>query len=226
MKKLLILFVTLLIQACANQTELAKQSLEASAFDSYAFTYRGVASFPGKVVCGQYSTRRKPRDRDFKPFIYRLNTADDRPTEVDVAVFCSQDPVKSFYDITGINYTKKAIPTLLQIRDDYIVLETALANYELDNFTFPKTGQGLQGLLHPSKVNPTPVQFKEGGYLNKVPLDPWSKPYLYTGPKLSGRVKGSFEITTLGADGEKGGTDNDADVNYTQLKYLLHMELL
>jgi general secretion pathway protein G len=54
-----------------------------------------------------------------------------------------------------------------------------------------------------------PRNWKIGGYLNKVPSDPWGTPYKYVSPSPT---KGDFEILSMGADGEPGGEGKNADI--------------
>ncbi len=91
---------------------------------------------------------------------------------------------------------------------DFKAIETALKIYRLDNFVYPTTEQGLEALVSPSDLDPQPRNFKEGGYLAELPLDPWGRPYLYLSPGDNGEV----DIYTLGADGLAGGEDQNADI--------------
>lgn len=50
-----------------------------------------------------------------------------------------------------------------------------------------------------------------GPYLEKaVPLDPWSKPYIYRSP---GDQNQDFELLSYGKDGRPGGTGDAADIS-------------
>ncbi len=91
---------------------------------------------------------------------------------------------------------------------DFKSIETALKIYRLDNYNYPTTEQGLQALIKPSSLRPLPRNFKEGGYLAEIPMDPWGRPYLYLSPGENSQV----DIYTLGADGISGGDDQNADV--------------
>lgn len=93
-------------------------------------------------------------------------------------------------------------------RADFKAIETALKIYRLDNFVYPSTEQGLEALVSPSAIDPQPRNFKDGGYLAELPLDPWGRPYLY----LSPGDRGAVDIYTLGADGLAGGEDQNADI--------------
>ncbi len=222
MKQLFILLAILLTQACVNQSELAKQSLELSLLDANNISFRNLENYPGAVVCGQFSTRRKPSESSYRPFIYRLGIADNRPSKDDISIFCSSKPAMSLYGVTGINLTADQRNIILRIKEDYIQLGTALNQYETDNFILPKSAQGTAALLKPSTIPPTPVRFRKGGYLAKLPLDPWSKAYLYSSSAFAG-VKGHYQLLTLGADGEEGGIDENADVSSDQMKYIEHI---
>jgi len=91
---------------------------------------------------------------------------------------------------------------------DFKAIETALKIYRLDNYVYPTTEQGLEALVEASSLDPEPRNFKAGGYLQQLPLDPWGRPYLY----LSPGERGEIDIYTLGADGVTGGEDQNADV--------------
>ena len=91
---------------------------------------------------------------------------------------------------------------------DFKAIETALKIYKLDNYVYPTTEQGLEALVEPSSLDPEPRNFKEGGYLSELPVDPWGNPYLYLSPGERGEV----DIYTLGADGLSGGEDQNTDI--------------
>lgn len=87
-------------------------------------------------------------------------------------------------------------------------IESALALYKLDNGTYPTTEQGLQALVEKPTVGQIPPNWKEGGYLSKVPVDPWGHPYVYAYPG----TQGEYDLYSLGADGQPGGDGNNADI--------------
>lgn len=91
---------------------------------------------------------------------------------------------------------------------DFKAIETALKIYRLDNYVYPTTEQGLEALVTPSALDPQPRNFKKGGYLPELPLDPWGRPYLYLSPGEHGEV----DIYSLGADGLSGGEDQNGDI--------------
>lgn len=93
-------------------------------------------------------------------------------------------------------------------RQDVATLAQALKLYKLDNLAYPSTDQGLQALVARPNSAPVPANWKAGGYLERLPKDPWGRDYRYLNP---GR-RGEIDIFSLGADGEPGGEGNDADV--------------
>ncbi|HEV7814281.1 MAG TPA: type II secretion system major pseudopilin GspG [Janthinobacterium sp.] len=84
----------------------------------------------------------------------------------------------------------------------------ALKLYKLDNQRYPTTEQGLQALVTRPTASPAANGWKEGGYLDKLPKDPWGNPYQY----LSPGIKGEVDVFSLGADGQPGGAGDDADI--------------
>ena len=88
-------------------------------------------------------------------------------------------------------------------------MESALQLYKLDNGNVPSTEQGLKALVERPSSGPAAPNWKAGGYLPKVPVDPWGFPYKYTTPSNQG---GEFEIISFGADGTPGGEGKNADI--------------
>lgn len=93
-------------------------------------------------------------------------------------------------------------------RTDIATMSQALKLYKLDNQRYPSTEQGLQALVAKPSAGPAANGWKEGGYMEKLPKDPWGNPYQYLSPGIHGEV----DIFSLGADGQPGGTGEDADV--------------
>ena len=89
-------------------------------------------------------------------------------------------------------------------------LEEALGLFKLDNGFFPSTEQGLKALVTKPESGRIPKKFAEGGYLKKVPNDPWGNPFVYISPGVRSR---DFDLISYGADGEPGGEGFDADIN-------------
>ena len=93
-------------------------------------------------------------------------------------------------------------------------LEEALDLYKLDNGSYPTTEQGLPALVKKPEVGRIPTRYHEGGYLKKVPVDPWGSQYIY----LSPGIHGDLDIISYGSDGEPGGNGKNADVNSWELE--------
>jgi len=86
-------------------------------------------------------------------------------------------------------------------------IENALKFYRLDNFAYPSTEQGIESLVTQPN-DPTIRNWKPGGYLDRMPKDPWGNPYLYLNPGNNGE----FDVYTLGRDGRPGGEGLAADI--------------
>lgn len=93
-------------------------------------------------------------------------------------------------------------------KQDIAALMQALKLYRLDTKRYPTTEQGLQALVARPGQAPVPDNWKAGGYVEKLPLDPWGKPYQYLNPGLHGEI----DVFSYGADGVPGGEGFDADV--------------
>jgi general secretion pathway protein G len=90
---------------------------------------------------------------------------------------------------------------------DIVALENALDMYKLDNSVYPTTDQGLDALVS-KPSSPEPRNYRDGGYIKRLPNDPWSNDYQYLSPGDNGNI----DIFTLGADGQEGGEGANADI--------------
>ncbi|MDH5393801.1 MAG: type II secretion system major pseudopilin GspG [Gammaproteobacteria bacterium] len=97
---------------------------------------------------------------------------------------------------------------ITKAKQDIRALESALNLYRLDNYKYPTTDQGLEALITPPGDLATSSNYKQGGYIRKLPADPWGSTYLY----LSPGEHGELDIYSLGADGAPGGTGVSADI--------------
>ena len=95
-------------------------------------------------------------------------------------------------------------------RTDIGNLMQALKLYRLDNQRYPSAEQGLQALVVQPAAGPAPLNWKP--YIDKLPNDPWGKPYQYMNPGLKGEV----DVLSLGADGQVGGEGKNADIGSWQ----------
>ncbi len=111
------------------------------------------------------------------------------------------------------------VPNVLDRADDARVtaartdignLVQALKLYRLDNQRYPTAAQGLQALRSKPTVDPIPSNWKP--YVEKLPNDPWGRPYQYLNPGLQGEI----DVFSFGADGQPGGEGKNADLGSWQ----------
>jgi len=98
-------------------------------------------------------------------------------------------------------------------RQDIATIMQALKLYRLDNHRYPSTEQGLAALITKPQSGPPATGWKQGGYLERLPKDPWGSPYQYLSPGVHGEV----DVFSYGADGQSGGAGNDADIGSWEL---------
>lgn len=91
---------------------------------------------------------------------------------------------------------------------DIRAIENALKLYKLDTFGYPSTDQGLEALVERPEESKAQARWKEGGYLDRLPVDPWGYPYQYLNPGVNKEI----DIFSLGADQRPGGEGRDADI--------------
>lgn len=95
-------------------------------------------------------------------------------------------------------------------RTDITNIMQALKLYRLDNQRYPTAEQGLQALIAKPTSGPVPGNWKL--YLEKLPNDPWGRPYQYLNPG----IKAEVDVMSFGADGQSGGEGKDADIGSWQ----------
>jgi general secretion pathway protein G len=97
---------------------------------------------------------------------------------------------------------------------DIGTLETILDSYKLDNYKYPTTEQGLEALIEETDIEPLPRSFREGGYIRRLPKDPWGNDYILLHPGENGKV----DIFSPGPDGEAGTEDDIGNWNLTDFQ--------
>lgn len=102
----------------------------------------------------------------------------------------------------------------VKAKQDIRILENALRLYKLDNYRYPTTDQGLEALVEKPTTEPIPRKWKEGGYVDRLPEDPWGFAYQYLNPGVHGEI----DIFSLGADGKSGGEGINADIGNWQIE--------
>jgi general secretion pathway protein G len=99
---------------------------------------------------------------------------------------------------------------IIAAKQDINSLLQALKLYRLDNRSYPTTEQGLQALVTKPATQPLPPNWKTGGYLDRLPKDPWGRDYQYINPGV--RTPTDVDVFSYGADGQAGGEGTDSDV--------------
>lgn len=91
---------------------------------------------------------------------------------------------------------------------DVAAIVQSLKLYRLDNGFYPTTDQGLSALVQQPNSNPVPTNWKKGGYLDRLPKDPWGTEYQFLNPGQHGEI----DVFSLGADKARGGDGSGADI--------------
>jgi len=97
---------------------------------------------------------------------------------------------------------------------DIVALENALDMYKLDNSRFPTTEQGLEALVTKPQSEPEPRNYKDDGYIRRLPQDPWGNAYQLMSPGEHGKI----DVFSMGLDGEAGSDDDIGNWNMDQKK--------
>lgn len=97
---------------------------------------------------------------------------------------------------------------------DITALENALDMYKLDNSRYPSTEQGLDALVKKPQVEPLPRNYADGGYIKRLPQDPWGNAYQLVSPGEHSKL----DVFSMGPDGEAGTDDDIGNWNLDQKK--------
>ncbi len=101
---------------------------------------------------------------------------------------------------------------ITKAQSDIRSLSAALDLYRLDNFTYPTTDQGIEALVTPPADLPSGARYQKGGYIDRIPKDPWGNDYNYLQPG----THGAYDLYSFGADNAPGGEGINADIgNWT-----------
>lgn len=96
-----------------------------------------------------------------------------------------------------------------KVVSDIVALENALDTYYAQNGRFPTTEQGLDALVYEPRIEPVPRRYPEGGYIRRLPVDPWGSEYQLLSPGEHGRM----DIFSFGPDGQAGTEDDMGNWN-------------
>lgn len=203
------LLVSVLLGGCSNLQQQAQDSLLSTLPDRRGVTYDNVRTYPGDVVCGDYTASSvMGYTQRTLPFIYHQGRVFNQPGRDEVAIYCTREPVKALHERLGIGPMTSDNEALQKTYRDMSAIHDALEAHLGARGDLPADAEGLKALTPP-----------EGDYLEEIPLDPWGRPYHYE-RSLGGRVRATYELYTLGEDNAPGGTGSDADIRREHLGFL------
>jgi general secretion pathway protein G len=90
---------------------------------------------------------------------------------------------------------------------DISELKTSLDRYYLDNGSYPTTDQGLQALVSAPTSGRIPNNYPPGGYIERLPKDPWGNAYFYQSDGSN------YMLKSYGPDGVESADDIDGSQN-------------
>jgi len=227
LRPLSILLLALLLGACSGDVEKAKQLLDQNTGNRSEIEYRDIRTFDGHVVCGEYKAElfRGGHNVRYLRFLTVGDTLYARPSAQEWDIFCTKTPAAALLEQTGIGLFDAGNAELAKITADLSSLTVALEAYYHAHLAYPTREQGLEALVSPPPNLANPGAYPQGGYLHAIPVDPWGRHYVYQEEQW-GRAKGTFTISTLGADGVAGGDGKNTDISSAVLPYLRHVAIV
>ncbi|WP_165954251.1 type II secretion system protein GspG [Seongchinamella unica] len=216
-----LLLCATVLAACTSEVDEATQLLSDSFRIKEGLEVGDVTSYPGGVVCGQYSAYLSYYEPPLEnaPFIVIDGALDRSPDTLDWRLLCTDDPAAALFEESGIGPFSESSLELIKVTRDMSLLTSTLETYYEDNTSYPLESAGLQALVEKPENDRLARNYRAGGYIDQLPVDPWGQPYHYQHTRW-GRVKGSFELTTFGKSGEPGGHGLEADISSSYLPYL------
>jgi general secretion pathway protein G len=212
---------------CASDTDSAKKALELTLSRVNDVEYRNLQTFAGGVVCGEFDPIvRFGEHLGYRRFLVVGDQADGEPSDQDWEIYCREDQARAVREHFGLGPLDASNPSLMAIYRDMDKVDIALNEYLTDNLNYPLTAQGLEALINPSEQLPKPIRFREGGYIDAIPRDPWGRAYQYTAEEKLRLETREYRLLTLGRDGVEGGEGEDADIGSEVLPYLRHISAL
>lgn len=106
----------------------------------------------------------------------------------------------------------KSKADIQKVKSDITALENALDMYNLDNSIYPTTDQGLEALVSEPESTPTARNYRDGGYIKRLPQDPWGNDYILNNPGENGKI----DVLSVGLDGEEGTEDDIGNWNLNE----------
>lgn len=106
----------------------------------------------------------------------------------------------------------KSKADIQKVKSDVTALENALDMYNLDNSIYPTTDQGLEALVSEPESTPTARNYRDGGYIKRLPQDPWGNDYILNNPGENGKI----DVLSVGLDGEEGTEDDIGNWNLNE----------
>ena len=221
--RILLLATLLALTACSSDADKAKQLLKESLVITSDLQFDDVEEYEGGAVCGVFTATTSYTSQSVnQPFIVIDNNLDKSPSALDWKIYCSNDPAARLHEESGIGPFDENSAELFELTQDFTMLGEAMEAYYEDVFSYPSEAQGLEALVEKPEGNVRLNNYREGGYLKEIPLDPWGQPYLYSYTHW-GRIKAPYEVYSLGKSGEKGGAGVEADVSNAYLPYLQYI---
>ncbi|MEP5569699.1 MAG: type II secretion system major pseudopilin GspG [Halioglobus sp.] len=221
--RILLLAPIIALTACASDVDKAKQLLKESLVITSDLQFDDVESHAGDAVCGVFTATTSYTSQSVnQPFIVIGSNLDKTPTALDWKIYCSESPSARLHEESGIGPFDEKSAELFKITKDFTLVGEAMEAYNEDVFSYPSEAQGLEALIKKPEGNVHLKNYREGGYLKELPLDPWGRPYLYSYTHW-GRIKAPYELYSLGKSGIKGGSGIEADVSNSYLPYLQHI---
>ncbi len=156
MRPLMTLLALAFLGGCSNLQQEAQDSLLSTLPDRRGVTYDNVSTYPGNVVCGDYTASSvMGYNKRTRPFIYHEGRVFNQPSADEVAIYCTKEPVEALQERLGIGPMTTDNHALQQVYRDMTALDDALEAHIENRGDLPDSPDGLDMLTHPRAITST-----------------------------------------------------------------------
>lgn len=198
-----------LLPGCATYRAAYETRLIGSLPNQRGVSIEESRAFPGDVLCGRYTSFNGPGfSLATQDFVVTPREVFGNATALQRSVYCGSKPQAALLEATGLGAWDEDMQRARQLRDDMRAAEVAIHLYHMRHAMMPLTLEDMTG--------------GDFDYGKSNTIDPWGHPYRYE-PGLAGRTTPVFDLASYGADGQPGGTGENADLHFKELVLLEHV---
>lgn len=201
-----------LLTGCATEPPIDADAYRQRVTRTLAYqkgiTFSDEQTYPGQVLCGRFSGFAGDGFAEVTDnFIVTPYRVVRRPSALEKAVYCSDDPLRSLSQAYDVEIDSDGIGRLNKIVADMRAIDTAVFDFQRNTTMMPMS---LDALRESGSIT-----------VDELLLDPWGYRYEYV-EELTGRTTPRYKLRTLGDDNKPGGSGWARDINKEEVPTIRH----